>query len=75
MNDQVNVPNKFFLTDGEKISTVWAKLEDHLKDRLEKARLKNDNPKLSELDTAMIRGEIHELKYLISLGAERKILK
>lgn len=73
MTDQVNIPDKFMLTDGEKLSVGWARLEKHMRDRLEKLRVKNDAPQ-SESDTAVLRGQIRELKYLISLGEDKRFM-
>ena len=73
MIEQSNIPIKFALTDGEKISFGWVRLEKHLQDRLDKLRAKNDNPQ-SEAETAVLRGQIRELKYLLSLGEDKKVI-
>ena len=73
MNDKVNVKDRFFLTDGDRLNPAWVKLLDHLKERLAAARSKNDHAQ-SEIETATLRGQIKELKYLISLSEDRKIM-
>lgn len=73
MNDKVNVKDKFFLTDGDKLNPAWVKLLEHMKERLAAARAKNDHTQ-SEIDTAILRGQIKELKYLIGLAEDRKIM-
>jgi len=54
------------LTEGEKLSAVWQKLEPHLKERLTTLRAQNDG-ELDELSTARLRGRIAELKLILSL--------
>ena len=61
------------LTDGDKLTPTWAKLEEHLKDRLAMLRAKNDAP-MSEAETATLRGRIAEVKALLSLGDERPVI-
>ena len=54
------------LTEAEVHSAVWVKLKEHMLERLEKARRKND-ANLNSDDTARLRGAIAELKYLSEL--------
>lgn len=56
------------LSNGDKTSPTWLKLAEHLKDQLRIARIKNDNEKLTEQQTASIRGQIQTLKRIIALG-------
>lgn len=57
---------KFKLTEYESMSPVWQKLQGYMEARLETLRLKNDRNR-GERDTAFLRGEIAELKFLLSL--------
>lgn len=56
------------LTDGERNHPLWCKLDEHLQARLLILRAKNDGP-LDALQTATIRGQITEVKALLSYGA------
>lgn len=56
------------LTDGERHHPLWLKLEAHLQTRAGILRAKNDGP-LDSLQTATIRGQITEVKALLSYGA------
>lgn len=58
----------FILTDGERSHPLWRKLEEHLQARMLILRAKNDGP-LDALQTATIRGQITEVKALLSSGA------
>lgn len=64
----------FELEKHELESLIWKKISIQLEKRLESARKKNDS-KLSEQDTARLRGRIAELKYLLSLGKEKPTVK
>ena len=57
----------FSLTDGERSHPLWAKLDAHLQARMAILRAKNDGP-LDPLLTATIRGQITEVKALLSYG-------
>lgn len=48
-------------------SPTWLFILKKAKTELEKARIKNDNPLLSEIQTAVLRGKIKELKKIIDL--------
>jgi hypothetical protein len=48
-------------------SRTWSELELYLKDRLNRCREKNDNGKLTDAETAMLRGEIAAIKDLLAL--------
>jgi hypothetical protein len=56
------------LTDGERHHPLWLKLAAHLETRVSILRAKNDGP-LDALQTATIRGQIKEVKALLSYGA------
>lgn len=64
------VTEKFALSLGEKRTEVWLRLKKHLEETLEKARRKNDDPALTQEQTAALRGEIAAYKKLIALGRE-----
>jgi hypothetical protein len=57
------------LSSIERTSPLWIKIELFLKERLEKARARNDTA-LSPDETARVRGEIAALKALARLGRE-----
>ena len=59
-----------FLTQDERTSPVWQSVKGHLERMLAKRRIENDNPKLTPVETAMLRGQIQTLKAMIALGAE-----
>ena len=61
----------FELTAGEKVSPLWVRLKTHLESELDLARKRNDNPKLTEHETAALRGDIKRLKLILSLGDDR----
>lgn len=58
----------FVLTPGDRATGAWLRLKEHMEDELATARVKNDDPKLDDIQTAMTRGRIQTLKSLIALG-------
>lgn len=54
------------LTKADYHNPTWLKIKEHLNERLNSARAKNDASLDSEA-TARLRGRISELKYLIDL--------
>lgn len=62
---------KFELSDGDKVNPFWVRFKQHLQSELNLARLRNDNIKATEQETAVMRGEIKKLKALIALGDDR----
>ena len=50
-------------------SLVWRKFNDELRDRLADLRRQNDSPSNDEIQTAVIRGRIAEVKRILSLDA------
>lgn len=68
MAEPFNAPDPFLLSSGEKTSSTWLRLKDHMETELAIARTKNDDPKLDAIQTAMTRGRIQTLKSLIALG-------
>lgn len=65
-------PPPFTLSEQDRNSALWLRLHEELTNRLDRARRKNDGP-LSEQETARVRGEIHCLMTIISLGQDRSI--
>lgn len=59
-----------FLSKEERTSPVWQSVKGHLERMLAKRRIENDNPKLTPVETAMLRGQIQTLRAMIALGAE-----
>lgn len=55
------------LSDIERHSALWKKINEYLHERMDVARRKNDGD-LTEAQTAKIRGQIQTLKELIALG-------
>lgn len=62
-------PLELELNRTERNSLVMAKLVRHLEARLESNRRKNDGENLDQVQTAMLRGRIAELKQLLNLLA------
>lgn len=58
------------LDHSDKTSPTWAKLKKFYEKRLENLRKQNDNPKSSELDTAVRRGRIAECMAILALERE-----
>jgi hypothetical protein len=65
----MSAPQEFDLTAVERTSSTWIKAEAFLKDRLQRLREKNDRP-LPPDETALVRGQIAEVKALLRLGRE-----
>ena len=63
-----------FLTQDERTSAVWQSVKGHLERMLAKRRMENDNPKLTPVETAMLRGQIQTLRAMIALGAEPPVM-
>lgn len=61
----------FELTPHDRASSLWLRLATHLSDRLADARRRNDAP-LSDIETAMLRGEIKSLRRLLALGDDNR---
>ena len=57
-----------FLTQEERNSPVWESVCKHLERMLAKRRIENDNPKLTDVETATLRGHIDCLKAMIALS-------
>ena len=61
-------PADFHLTDDERNSPVWESVRGHLERMLAQKRVENDNPKLTDVETATLRGHIQFLKAVLALG-------
>lgn len=61
----------FELTSVERDSALWRKLLQHFERRLAMLRARNDKP-VDERRANVLRGQIAELKHLISLNEPRK---
>lgn len=59
-----------FLTEEERTSAVWQSVKAHLERMLAKKRVENDNPLLTVVQSAALRGQIQTLKAMIALGSE-----
>lgn len=57
-----------FLTDDERNSPVWQSVRGHLERMIARKRIENDNPKLTDVETATLRGHIECLKAMLALG-------
>lgn len=57
-----------FLTEDERTSPVWQSVRLHLERMLAKKRLENDNPNMTTVETAALRGHINCLKAMIALS-------
>lgn len=62
-------PEVFTLTSSDRHSATWARILQHLKDKLERARALNDGDN-DAATTAKLRGQIGTLKALIALDRE-----
>ena len=59
-----------FLTEEERLSSTWQSVRQHLERMLAKKRVQNDNPKLTDVETATLRGHIECLRAILALGAK-----
>lgn len=62
-------PQPFVLTNIERQTGLWMRLENHFKDRLETLRKQNDGD-LTEIQTAKLRGQIATYETLLRLGKD-----
>ncbi len=58
------------LTDVDRASAPIQKLRIHLLERLESARIRNESAQMDPTQTAAIRGEIRQIRYMLSLFDE-----
>lgn len=59
--------DEFELSQAERMSAVWQRLERHCHERLDTLRRQNDH-NLTEAETAKVRGRIAEIKRFLALG-------
>lgn len=64
----------FVLTDGDRHASLWMRLKQHWTEELASSRARNDSARLSEAETAALRGRIGMLKALIALGDDRPMI-
>jgi hypothetical protein len=55
------------LNEQEAAEQLWIRIKEHLQRRLERHRAMNDDVELGHERTALLRGQIAEIKYLLSL--------
>ncbi len=60
------------LDPQDRNSRTWAVLKEQLEIRLATLRQQNDDASKDERETALLRGRIKEVKWLLSLGEEPK---
>lgn len=58
------------LTEADRQSVCWQKIEKYLKNRRETLRRRNDND-LDPAKTQKLRGQIHETKSFLALGTNQ----
>ncbi len=63
-----------FLTEDERKSPVWASVQKHLERMLARKRIENDNPKLTDVETATLRGHIACLKAMQALDKPPQVV-
>ena len=64
---------KIEISEVDKLTMLWQKLNTHFDQRLETLRLQNDKPQ-SEIETAALRGRIAEIKSFYELTKEYPIV-
>lgn len=62
-------PSRFPLTNEEKATPLWRRLEAYLNGRLQELRESNDGMRL-EPDRCQLVGRIAEVKFLLSFGKD-----
>lgn len=62
------IPPVVTLTEDERGSAVWKSVQAQLERLLAKKRMENDNPKLTDVETATLRGHIACLTAMLALG-------
>lgn len=60
-------PEDFKLSESERHSGCWARLKEHIEEKLAECRRKNDN-NLNIEETMRLRGRIASLKELLETG-------
>jgi hypothetical protein len=70
MSAPVKLIIESFLTEDERTSPVWQSVQVHLERTLARKRIENDNPRLTDVETATLRGHINCLKAILALGSK-----
>lgn len=60
--------SKIAFSPAERHSAAWAKIEEYAQNQLNILRKKNDNPDLDPTKTAILRGQIKEIKSILAFG-------
>lgn len=68
------IENDFILTDSDKISPTWINLSKHLESRLEQMRKRLEGD-LDQMQTASLRGQIKEIRRILSLAEDRPFVE
>jgi len=55
-------------------SPLWKKLEGILRERIAKCHVDNDDLNKNEIQTAIVRGRISELKYILAFAKQPKMI-
>lgn len=63
------------ITESDKLNPLWSKLQTMWGERLEVLRKQNDSIGRDELDTAILRGRIAELKVMMFLDKDIPIVE
>lgn len=63
-----------FLTEDERTSPVWQSVKGHLERMLAEKRVLNDNPNMTTVETAALRGQINLLKAFLALGSKPPVM-
>jgi len=74
MKKRIEDDDQPFLTEAEKQSALWLKLDRQFNNRLDRLRKQNDSPSDAE-KTANIRGRIAEVKFFLALGEDTPSLE
>jgi hypothetical protein len=67
----MNAP--FELTEGERGSALWERLERHFIARIESLSRENESAHLDEVATAVKRGQIKSFRELLLLGKTKEL--
>ncbi len=71
MTKKIGLP----LDERDRASDTYKKVSDYLESRLMSHREKNDTATLSEVDTALLRGQIREIKNLLAALQPKKYIE
>ena len=56
------------LNQADLQSATWVKIKAHFTERLQDHRIQNDSARLTDIDTARLRGRIAEAAYVLDLA-------